>query len=240
MPCVQTLWSLQLKPLRVTQLILIGFNLGLACTLTHRLAFRLISSKSDPSALSSAWPIFSNFLSKSRFRYPETMRSRSSEVEMPGVRRVGMNLPNRISLKKVERKREHTLGLYKRVHIIMTLRHVWELIMSNIVDVPLFQERLVDDPWAVRNDLVNPATMSHSFASILGVSIGCQRIQVSYRSACVMTQRALLVMTSSSELTPTSKCTDGKESLACRNCRAWLVRNQYGYGEGETCLPKVE
>jgi hypothetical protein len=82
-----------------------------------------------------------------------------------------MNLPKCVNLKGVERKeKEHTLGLYKCVHIIMALRHVRELVVCNVVNVPLFEERLVDDPWGVRNDLVNPAAMSHSFTSIPAVS----------------------------------------------------------------------
>lgn len=92
--------------------------------------------------------------------------------------------------------------------------------MRNVINVPLFDESLIDDPRGVRNNLVNPAAMSNSLASIPSVSIGLWRVEVPYRSACVMTQRALLMITSSSELTPTSRCTDGKESLACRNCRA--------------------
>lgn len=39
--------------------------------------------------------IFVSLSSNARCRYPLTIRSRSSEVETPGVRRVGMNLPVR-------------------------------------------------------------------------------------------------------------------------------------------------
>ena len=53
-----------------------------------------LSSKSDPSAFSSAHPIFSNFASNSRFLYPFTILSSSSEVDTPGVRRVGTNFPS--------------------------------------------------------------------------------------------------------------------------------------------------
>jgi len=97
------------------------------------------------------------------------MRSRSSEVDTPGVRRVGINLPRSVELRKGEREgkgREHTLGLYKCVHVIMTLRNIRKFVVRNVVNVPLFEESLVDDPWAVRNDLVNPAAMSHSLASV--------------------------------------------------------------------------
>ena len=46
-----------------------------------------------PSARNSACPIFVSFPSKMQLRYPVIMRSRRSDVDIPGVRRVGMNLP---------------------------------------------------------------------------------------------------------------------------------------------------
>ena len=55
---------------------------------------RWLLSNSLPSARNSACPIFVSFSSKWQFRYPDTMRARRSEVDIPGVRRVGRNLPD--------------------------------------------------------------------------------------------------------------------------------------------------
>ena len=60
-----------------------------------------LSSKSDPSAFNSECPIFSNFESNSRLRYPDTIRSSKSDVDTPGVLRVGMNFPE-ISEREIE------------------------------------------------------------------------------------------------------------------------------------------
>lgn len=68
-----------------------------AQTLIFRPAFRLTTaseSQSTSAAISSGCPFFSNFESKKPSRYPLTIRSRRSEVEMAGVLRVGRNRPS--------------------------------------------------------------------------------------------------------------------------------------------------
>jgi hypothetical protein len=61
---------------------------------------------------------------------------------------------------------EQTLRLYKCINVIMTARHVRDFVVGNVVDIPLIDEGLVKNPWGVRDDLINPATMAHSLASI--------------------------------------------------------------------------
>lgn len=48
----------------------------------------------------------------------------------------------------------------------MTARHVREFVVSNIINIPLVNESLIQNPWGARNDLIDPATMSHSLTSI--------------------------------------------------------------------------
>lgn len=47
----------------------------------------------------------------------------------------------------------------------MAARHVREFVVSNVVDIPLVNESLIQNPWGARNDFIDPATMSHSFTS---------------------------------------------------------------------------
>jgi len=53
-----------------------------------------LSSYWEPRALNSPWPIFSSLPSKSPSLYRLTRRSSKPDVEIPGVRLVGRNLPN--------------------------------------------------------------------------------------------------------------------------------------------------
>src|SRR5258708_37923660 len=82
----------------------------------------------------------------------------------------------------------------------MPCTHVRLVIASNVVDVVFRQKRSVDDPGNVRDDLIHPATMADGFTGL-----------------CVNhTPFNLWSLTCSALLTPTSRYTFGKGSLACR------------------------
>ena len=57
--------------------------------------FSVLESQSTSAATSSGWPFFSSFESKKPSRYPLTIRSSKSDVEIAGVRRVGTNRTDR-------------------------------------------------------------------------------------------------------------------------------------------------
>lgn len=47
----------------------------------------------------------------------------------------------------------------------MALGNIWHFVMCDVVDIPLVDECGIQDPRTVRNDFVNPTTMSDGFTS---------------------------------------------------------------------------
>lgn len=62
-----------------------------------------------------------------------------------------------------------TTFLGESVHIRVILAGIHLLIVCNIIDIVLVQERLVDYPRCVRHHFIRPSTMTDRFAS-LGMS----------------------------------------------------------------------
>jgi hypothetical protein len=77
------------------------------------------------------------------------MRSSRSEVETPGVRRVGINFPVWIGLKKKKTMygwdgdKTHTLAFHVLVDIVMANTGVRFFVMRYIVDLVLLEKRVV-------------------------------------------------------------------------------------------------
>ena len=102
----------------------------------------------------------------------------------------------------------------------MSFRCIEIFIVGDIIDVVFLEKRFVNHPRCFSNDFVHPSAMSHGFQPTKFVIQNLVLLQKGpniYRSAWVMTVRALRLHTCSSEFTPTRRYTDGKESLACRN-----------------------
>jgi hypothetical protein len=94
------------------------------------------------------------------------MRSSSSEVDTPGVRRVGMNLPavTVADESRIESARERrTLGLAVRVDVLVAGSSVRLLVVRDVVDLVLIDEGLIDDPRRLGDDLVNPPAVARGF-----------------------------------------------------------------------------
>ena len=127
----------------------------------------------DPPARNSACPIFVSFSSKTQFRYPVIMRSRRFEVDMPGVRRVGMNLPKYIvwggrilwlwtNWQKVWTNHFFfTLALCVWVYVVVPCTGVSFLVMGYIINFIFFDEFFGEDPRCFCDDFINPTTVSH-------------------------------------------------------------------------------
>ena len=75
------------------------------------------------------------------------MRSSRSEVEMPGVRRVGRNFPVWIGLKKTiyrwDGDKTHTLAFHVLVNVVITDTGIRFFVMRYVVDLVLLEKRLV-------------------------------------------------------------------------------------------------
>ena len=76
-----------------------------------------------------------------------------------------------VSLYPIFEISELTLTLGKGIDVIVACTRVDQLVMCDIVDLVLLQPSLIDHPWRVRKDLVDPSTMSDRLAS-LGVGHG--------------------------------------------------------------------
>lgn len=86
-------------------------------------------------------------------------------MEMHGVRRVGRNLPCSDQLVLEWAGIQFTLGFCKGINIFYPFTRIYHLIVSQIIDLMFVHPGLIDDPRCIRQDLVCPATMPHSFAS---------------------------------------------------------------------------
>ena len=125
-------------------------------------------------------------------------------------------------------RRNVTLIFDKSVHIVMADRRVGILVMSDVIDLAIGEEFGSEHPGRFWHHLINPSAVSCSFTSILDSAMACDRIhiEITNRSAWVITVRDLCVLTSSSLHTPTRRYTDGKDSFACLSCNAWLSRQR--------------
>jgi hypothetical protein len=63
------------------------------------------------------------------------------------------------------------LSFRETVDIIMSLRRIYQLVMGDVIDIVLIQEFLVDNPWGIWDNFIDPSTLTNCFAS-LGVCHG--------------------------------------------------------------------
>lgn len=120
------------------------------------------------------------------------------------------------------------------IYVFMSCTCIWILVVGDVVNLPLVDKRLVDDPGGLGDNFVDPSAVANRLAAFDNVSDNAWYREDTHRSACVMAVRALWEWTSSSEHTPTMRYTDGKECLAWRSCKAWLEQvDEKGHATNE-------
>lgn len=128
----------------------------------------LLVARLGARLVSSGWPILTNLASQSPSLYPATIRSNNSDVETPGVLRVGIKCPGdgiHQCREPALRNLTRTCHLNVVVDVVATITTLVRIIiMGNVINLVLIDESLVDHPRRVWDDLVNPPTVTNGFA----------------------------------------------------------------------------